>query len=159
MALKEERQVQHTNVRCTVSGVTERGGILSHVPGVEGLCGYADATAVSGAVALPVGLMLGDVEALNHFRHPEYRQRNVDAQGTVQGVATAGEFITDFVETNLASGESVGTYVPGDILYLADDGKVSRSSASGATGSARLEIGRALSSVDGDGFLRILLSL
>jgi hypothetical protein len=117
MALKGSRQVADTNIDCTVSGVAERGGILCFDPVANGLCLYADQTAVSGALVNPAGLLLDDVEALNHMRHPEYRQRNVVPQGSVVGIATEGEFETDFVEQNLASGESVGTYAPGDPLF------------------------------------------
>jgi hypothetical protein len=159
MALQESRQVFHTNVDCTVSGVAERGGILSFVPGVAGLCAYADATAVSGAVANPAGLLLDDVEDINYMRNPEYRQRNVSPLGSVVGVATEGEFITDQVEQNLPTGESVGTYALGDTLYLADNGTVSRSDASGATGTARPTVGKALSTLGSDGFLKVRIEL
>lgn len=160
MSLQESRQVFHTNVGCTVSGVAERGGILSYVPGVEGLCEYADATAVSGQLALPAGLLLDDVEDLNYFRHGEYRQRNVVPLGSVVGIVTEGELITDFVETTLA-GISVGTYAPGDLLYLADDGQVSRSNGTFANGAAAVRplVGRALSSLGADGFLKLRTEL
>jgi hypothetical protein len=159
MALQESRQVFHTNVDCTVSGVAERGGILSYVPGVNGLCAYADATAVSGALSGPAGLLLDDVEDINHFRNPEYRQRNVVPKGSVVGIATEGEFLTDQVEQNLPTGESVGTYAPGDTLYLADNGTVSRDNASGATGTARTTVGTALSALGSDGFLKVRIEL
>jgi hypothetical protein len=128
---------------------------MSYTPGVPGLCGYADATAVSGQLVQPAGLLLGDVEALNHFRHPEYRNRNVDQQGTVQGIATEGEFDTDFVETATVDGADVGTYAAGDRLFLADNGNVSRDSF----GGVRPEVGRALGAVNSDGFLRVRIEL
>lgn len=155
MGLLQLRQVADTNVDCTVSGVAERGGILSFVPGVEGLCAYADATATSGSNALPAGLLLDDIEALNFMRHPEYRQRNVGPQGSVVGVATEGEFWTDFVEQTTADGASVGTYAPGDLLYLADNGQVSRLNVLGI----RVQVGRALSSLSSDGYLKIRLDV
>lgn len=160
MALAQLRQVVRTNVDLTVSGVSERGGIISFVPGVNGLGAYADATAVSGALVQPAGLLLDDVEALNFFIHPEYRQREVVPQGSVVGLATEGEFITDFVETTLA-GLSVGTYAPGDILYLADNGKVSRNNGTLNNGAAakRVVVGRALSALDSNGFLKIRLTV
>jgi hypothetical protein len=154
MALSQSRQVFQTDINCTVSGVAERGGILSFVPGVEGLCAYADATAVSGAVANPAGLLLDDVEALNPFREPEYRQRNVVQAGSVVGVVTEGEFFTDFVETSITNFGAL-TYTPGEILYLADDGKVSNLNVN----SGRVQIGRALSSVDSNGFLKIRVEI
>lgn len=155
MGLLQQRQVHDTNVDCTVSGVAERGGILSFVPGVEGLCEYANAAAVSGSLSLPAGLLLDDVEALNFYRHPEYRQRNVVPEGSVVGVAVEGEFWTDFVEQTTADGASVGTYAPGDPLYLGDAGQVSRLNVHGV----RPLIGRALSSLSGDGFLKLRLDI
>jgi len=155
MALKETRQTQHTNIDCTVSGVAERGGILSFVPGVAGLCEYSDATAVSGQLANPAGLLLDDVEALNYYNHPEYRQRNVVPQGSNVGIATEGEFFTDFVETATADGASVGTYAAGDTLYLADLGQVSRQQIA----NLRPTVGKALAALTADSFLKIRLEL
>ncbi len=154
MALGTTRQVFQTNIDCTVSGVAERGGVLSHVPGVAGLCSYADATAVSGQVAFPAGLLLDDVEALNFYRHPEYRQRNVVPQGSVVGLATEGEFFTDMVEVTVA-GFGTLTYSPGEKLYLADGGKFSNLNV----GGNRVQVGRALSSLDGNGFLKVSVEL
>lgn len=161
MALHEDRQVFHTNVDCTVSGVSERGGILSFVPAVEGLCAYADATAVSGSLVQPAGLLLDDVESMNYFTHPEYRQRNVVPRGSVVGIATEGEFTTDFVEQTGPGAISVGTYAPGDVLYLADNGQVSRNNGTFNNGATAIRpvIGKALSSLDADGFLKLRLEL
>lgn len=155
MSLRESRQVFQTNIDCTVSGVAERGGILSYVPGVAGLCEYANAAAVSGSLSNPAGLLLDDVEALNFYNHPEYRQRNVVPQGSVVGIATEGEFITDMVETATPDGASVGTYAPGDPLFLADDGKVSRQQIA----ALRPSIGKALAAITTDGFLKIRVEL
>lgn len=155
MSLGESRQVFHTNVDCTVSGVAERGGVLSYVPGVAGLCEYADATAVSGQLSKPAGLLMDDVEDLNYYRHPEYLQRNVVPKGSVVGQITDGEIWTDFVETATADGASVGTYIPGDTLYLADGGQVSRQQVHGA----RVVIGKVLEGLTADGFLKIRIEL
>lgn len=155
MALKETRQTWQTNIDCTVSGVAERGGILSFVPGVNGLCEYSNGAAVSGQLAKPAGLLLDDVEALNYFNHPEYRQRNVVPQGSVVGIATEGEFWTDFVEVTTPDGASVGTYRPGDTLYLADTGKVSRQQIA----ALRPVVGQALSALTSDSFLKIRLEI
>jgi hypothetical protein len=160
MALGESRQVFHTNVDLSVSGVAERGGIISFDPVQAGNGIYADATAVSGQLVQPAGLLLDDVEALNFFEHPEYRQRNVVPQGSVVGLLTDGEGSTDFVETTLA-GISVGTYAAGDPLYLADDGKLSRNNGTfGNLATAiRVRVGTALGTVDSDGFLRVRIDL
>ena len=158
MALKPLRQTHQTNIECTVSGVSERGGILSYDPVANGLCLYADATAVSGQLTKAAGLLLEDIEALNFHRHPQYHYRNVSPQGSVVGIATEGEFEIDFVETTGPGGIPVGTYKAGDLLYLADDGNVSRNDGSG-TGVTREQIGKALGTVDSDGFLKIRLEL
>jgi hypothetical protein len=158
MGLLPARQVFDTNIDLTVSGVAERGGILSFVPGVNGLGAYANAAAVSGQLVQPAGLLLDDVEALNFMDRPEPRQRNVVPQGSVVGIATEGEFWTDFVETTLA-GVSVGTYVPGDPLYLADNGKLSRNNGLLAIGVSRHLVGRALSALGSDGYLHVRIEL
>jgi hypothetical protein len=124
---------------------------------VNGLCAYADATAVSGQLVNPAGLLLDDVEALNFFNHPEYRQRNVVPQGSVVGIVTEGEVLTDFVEQALATGETVGTYAPGDPIYLADNGQVSRFQT--INGNNRILVGRALSALDANGFLKVRIEL
>lgn len=162
MALKESRQTFHTDVSNTVSGVAERGGILSYVPGVNGLAAYADATAVSGTnVVKAIGLLLDDVEDINYFKQPEYRQRNVVPKGSVVGIATQGEFWTDFVEQTGPGNISVGTYAPGDVLYLADNGNVSRNNGTfnnGAT-AKRVTVGKALSALGSDSFLKVRIDL
>ncbi len=162
MALQGSRQTFQTLVDGTCSGVSERGGVMCFVPGVPGLVAYADATAVSGSLVQPLGLLLDDVEALNFYNHPEYRQRNVVPQGSVVGLATEGEFYTDFVETPTGPGGiSVGTYAPGDVLYLADNGKVSRNNGTfnnGAT-AKRVVVGKALSALSSDGFLKVRIDL
>jgi hypothetical protein len=155
MALRESRQTFETNIDNTCSGVAERGGILSFVPGVVGLVGYLNAQAVSGQVAKPAGLLLDDVESINYFIQPEYRQRNVVPQGSVVGLAIEGEFWTDFVEQSIAGFGTVGTYAPGDTLYLANDGQLSRLQVTGR----RVQVGVALSALTSDGFLKIRLEL
>ncbi len=164
MALLETRQVFHTLVDCTVSGVAERGGILAHVPDstAAGLCVYANAAAVSGAITYyPAGLLLDDVEAENYFNHPEHRQRNVVPQGSVVGIATQGEFWTDFVEQTGPGAISVGTYVIGEPLYLADDGQVSRNNGTFNNGATALRelVGQTLSTLQTSGFLKIRVEL
>lgn len=160
MSLGENRQVFETVVDQVCSGLAVRGGILSYVPGVPGLVEYSDATAVSGSLSTACGLLLDDVEAINYFNNPEYRQRNVVPQGSVVGIANKGEFYTDFVETTLG-GITVGTYVPGDILYKADAGKVSRNNGTfGNLGTARREVvGKALSVLGSDLFLKIRVDI
>lgn len=159
MALAETRQVYQTNIDYATSGVMERGGIASFVPWAEGLIYYAPSGDMSGVSIRPLGILLEDMEDLNFFRHPQYRQRNVSPLGSVGGVGVEGEYKTNFVETvfvpNGGGGVLTLTYVPGDILYLADAGKVSKQNID----SERARVGYALSSVDSDGFLRIRLQI
>lgn len=161
MALRENRQVHETRTEYSVSGVAERGGIMSFDPVATNLVQYANAGAVSGLVAFPAGLLMDDVEALNHMNHPEYRQRNVVPQGSVVGLCNEGVFETDFVEQTGPGGLSVGTYRPGDVLYLADNGNVSRNNGTlnnGAT-AKRPVVGKALSALGSDGFLKISVEI
>lgn len=161
MALQPSRQVFQTYVEGTCSGVAERGGIMSFVPGVAGLVAYANAAAVSGQLVQPLGLLMDDVENLNYYNHPEFRQRNVVPQGSVVGICTEGEFWTDFVETTGPGAISAGTYAPGDVLYLADNGQVSRNNGTfnnGAT-AKRFVVGKALSALGSDGFLKVRIDL
>lgn len=161
MALREARQVWHTLIDCSVSGVAERGGILAYTPYANGICEYANAAAVSGQVVKAAGLLLDDVEDINYFKQPEYRQRNVVPLGSVVSIATEGEFWTDFVEQTGPGAISVGTYVPGDTLYLADNGQVSRNNGTfnnGAT-AKRVIVGKALSALTADGYLKVRITL
>lgn len=161
MALGESRQVFHTNVELSVSGVAERGAIISYDPVQAGNGILANAAAVSGQLVQPAGLLLDDVEALNYFEHPEYRQRNVVPQGSVVGLLTDGEVVTDFVETTGPGNIPVGTYAAGDPLYLADNGQLSRNNGTfnnGAT-AIRVRVGTALGAVDADGFLKVRIDL
>lgn len=160
MGLGAERQIFHTDVSQSASGVAARGGMMSYDPVQAGNVIYADATAVSGAVVQPAGLLLDDVEALNFFTHPEYRQRNVVPQGSVVGLVTDGEVITDFIETTRPdNGASVGTYAAGDKLYLADDGQISRFDGTDAGTGLRERVGTCLSAIDSDGFLKVRIDL
>mgnify|MGYP001585856969 CR=1 FL=1 len=155
MGLKGSRQVSQTGIEVSVSGVAARGGVLSYVPGVAGLAEYSNAAAVSGQLAKPLGILMDDVEDINYFRSPEFRNRNVVAKGSVVGYITEGDVWTDFVETTTADGASVGTYAPGDTLYLANDGKVSRLNVLGR----RPVVGAARSTIGSDGYIKIRVEL
>jgi hypothetical protein len=96
------------------------------------------------------------------MRNPEYRQRNVVPKGSVVGIVTEGEFHTDQVESTGPGAISVGTYAPGDTLYLGDNGEVSRNNGTfgNVTATAiRPVIGKALSALGADGFLKIRVEL
>lgn len=162
MALAESRQVYATNIDFSTSGALERGGVVSAVPwDAEGLVYYAPSGDMSGVNIRPIGLLLEDIEDINPMKQPQYRQRNVSPLGSVVGVAVEGEFKTNFVETTFVpaggGGVITNTYVPGDVLYLADGGYVSKLNTAGAVPRAR--IGYALSSVDSDGYIKIRLEI
>jgi len=161
MALLESRQVFQTIVDKSMSGVAARGGIAAYDPVSNGNLIYADATAVSGQLANPAGILMEDVEALNFMDHPEYLHRNVSPQGSVVGLITDGEVYTNFVETTGPGNIPVGTYASGDTIYMADNGNVSRNNGTfNNEGTAiRKEIGKALGAVDSDGFLKIRVDL
>jgi hypothetical protein len=161
MTLTETRQIWRTDISLSVSGVAERGGIIAYDPVNANLGIYANAAAVSGQIVQPAGLLLDDVEALNYFLHPEYRQRNVVPQGSVVGLATECEVWTDFVETTGPGGISVGTYAPGDALYMADNGNLSRNNGTFQNGATakRVRVGTALSALNSDGFLKVRIEL
>jgi hypothetical protein len=151
MALNETRQVEQTNIQLSSSGVMERGGIVSFMPWAEGLGYYAPS--LSGATIRPVGILMEDIEDINPMLQPQYRNRNVSPLGSPIGVGVEGEYETDFVETTI-TGFGALTYAPGDVLYLGDNGQVSKQFITG-----RPTIGYALSSVDSDGFLKIRLQI
>ncbi len=157
MALGETRQVFQTDVSCASSGTMERGTVTAYAPWAEGLCILATSGMMSGVTIVPHGLLLEDIESLNHFKHPEYRNRNVSQVGSVVGVATEGEFITDQVETvhvDPTGAVVTNTYAQGDPIYLGDEGQISKLQI-----TDRPLIGRALSSVDAQGFLKVFIDI
>lgn len=154
MSLKGDRQVFETVNDFVGSGILERGGILCVVPGATtGVATYLNAAAVSGQVAKPIGILLDDIEAHNPFKQFEQTHRNVIRSGTAVSIAAEGEFWTDKYETTLPSGPSVGTYAYGDVLYLADNGKVSRHAV-----GVRPVVGKVISAPV-DGFIKISVEL
>jgi hypothetical protein len=88
---------------------------------------------------IPVGLQLNDIEHINFARefHPQ-RIRNTDvAWGTV-GIATQGDFETDWVHI-------VGTVQSGDHAYAGPSGTLTNSSSFGG-----IRVGRFLSGLTSD---------
>jgi hypothetical protein len=112
MALGPNRQVFQTRIRYAVAAAAERGGILS-ASSTAGEALYDP----DGSGALPLGLLLDDVEDLNFDRHPEYLQRNVVDIGSVVGIANEGEFQTDMYIASPAPSQ-------GDPAYLHPSGFV-----------------------------------
>lgn len=121
MALRSIRQVVETSNQYHADAAAERGGILSLASGQ--VVSYNAETAASGAV--PIGVLLTDVEDLNYFNGPQKLMRSVIDIGGVVGVAVEGEFETDFIEDSIA-----GTIVAGQTAYLTADGELTNSPTS-----------------------------
>lgn len=113
MALRPIRQVVETSNQYHADAVAERGGILSLASGQ--VVSYNATAAASGAV--PIGVLLTDVEDFNYFNGPQKRLRSVIDIGGVVAVAVEGEFETDFIATAVA-----GLISAGETAYLTADG-------------------------------------
>ena len=147
MALGPNRQVFQTTIDYAVNAAAERGGILSY----SATAGEAEYD-VDGSGALPIGILLDDVEDLNFDRHPEYLQRNVVDIGSVVGIANEGVFDTDQV----VSGNSPAQ---GNPAYLHPNGQVSTVQLDDGVGNVSPRVGTFRSSLDANGFVRILVDL
>lgn len=156
MALGEYRQVLATDINWVVDAAAERGGILSAASG--NIASYNTSITASGVT--PIGILLDDVEDLNPMKHPQFYQRNVTDIGGKVGIATKGEFITDFVD-----GYAKPHIDAGDKAYLTHSGLVTiRALAPGIVSAAGgsgvgVEVGRFLSNVDSNGFVKLYLNL
>lgn len=106
MALGPNRQVFQTRIRYAVASAAERGGILS-ASSTVGEALYD----LDGSGALPLGILLDDVEDLNFDKHPEYLQRNVVDIGSVVGIANEGEFETDLYIASPAPTQGAPAYL------------------------------------------------
>jgi len=146
MALGPNRQVFQTRIRYALSEVAERGGIV-HASATAGEVSYTSVSPTGGA--LPLGILLDDVEDLNFDRHPEYLQRNVVDVGSVVGIANEGEFQTDLI---------VGSPTQGAPAYLHASGLVSPTQLSdGITDAPR--VGTFLTALDANGFATLYVEL
>lgn len=156
MALGEYRQVLATDINFVVNAAAERGGILSAASG--NIASYVASVVASGTT--PIGILLDDVESLNPMLHPQYYQRNVTDIGGKVGIATQGEFITDFLDPDAEVHIDAG-----DRAYLQNSGLLTiRALAPGVVGSAGgsgvgIVVGRFLSSVDSNGFAKVWIDL
>jgi len=147
MALGPNRQVFQTTIDYAVNAAAVRGGILSY----STTAGEAEYD-VDGSGALPIGILLDDVEDLNFDRHPEYLQRNVVDIGSVVGIANEGVFDTDAVVAG-------NTPAQGNPAYLHPGGEVSTVQLDDGLGSVSPRVGTFRSSLDANGFVRLLVDL
>jgi len=112
MALRPFRQVMATNNDFVSStSAMERGGVVSVASGNLG----SYATEASGAV--PLGILLNDIEDLNYFTGREPLFRSAHDIGSVLAIAAEGE-----VETDMLDPAITGTISAGDPAYLSCSG-------------------------------------
>lgn len=147
MALGPNRQVFQTTIDYAVNSIAARGGILSY----SATAGEAEYN-VDGSGALPLGILLDDVEDMNFDRHPEYLQRNVVDIGSVVGIANEGVFDTDQV----VAGDAPAQGLP---AYLHPDGQVGTTQLDDGVGNVSPRVGTFRSSLDANGFVRLLVDL
>lgn len=163
MAMGESRQVLATDMNWTVAAAAERGGILCAASGLAAAYNTNISSPASGLPfkVVPIGMLLEDVESLNPMLQPQYYQRNVSDLGSKVGIATMGEFVTDFID-----GYAKPHIDAGDAAYLTHSGLLTiRELAPGVVssnpeqGTSGIVVGRFLSSVDSNGFARVLISI
>jgi len=147
MALGPNRQVFQTTIDFAVNAAAERGGILSY-SATAGEAAY-DA---DGSGALPLGLLLDDVESMNFDRQPEYLQRNVVDIGSTVGVANEGVFDTNMVVTSPAPAQGLPA-------YLHPGGQVGTAQLDDGLGNVSPRVGTFRSAVDANGYVRLLVDL
>lgn len=122
MALKPIRQQQESNIDWTCPWTQERGGILTYAT-VSG-CVVAQ-YAGDPINAIPIGLQLNDIEHMNLSLHVNPQHiRNVDMPCAIVGIATQGDYETDWLTI-------VGSLFNGDIAYVGPSGTITNSASFG----------------------------
>jgi hypothetical protein len=122
MSLRPERQTQQVNIDYQCPWTQERGGILSWVQ-ASGI--YFAEYAFNPSGVHSIGIQLNDVENVNMTRQPFQQYiRNIDIPMARVGVATQGDFLTDWVYP-------VGTINPGDLAYAGPSGMITNSASFG----------------------------
>jgi hypothetical protein len=111
MALRPFRQILATSNEFVGNAAMERGGVVSVASGNVG----SYATEASGAV--PLGILLNDIEDLNYFTGREQLYRSAHDIGSVLAIATEGE-----VETDMLDPAVTGTISAGDPAFLSSSG-------------------------------------
>ena len=159
MALRESRRVEATSIDYIVTAAAERGGLLTSSSGAVAAYNTNIGTIPSGVV--PVGVLMEDIEEQNYLTHPQRYHRNVSDIGSVVGVMTKGEVWTDFID-----GYAKPHVHAGKTAYLTHSGLVTtREFAPGVVGSlpqmgeSGVVVGRFLSSIDSDGFVKVRIDL
>lgn len=145
MALGPNRQVFQTTIKYAVNEVAERGGIMS----AAATAGEVTYTVSPTGGALPIGMLLDDVEDLNFDRHPEYLQREVVDVGSTVGLVNKGEMETDQI---------VGTPAQGQPAYLHPGGTIGPVQLTDGLNPAP-RVGTFRTALDANGFSEVLVDL
>jgi len=122
MSLRPDRQTQQVNIDFPCPWTQERGGVLgwAQASGMYYLEYAFDPSGVHIA-----GLQLNDIENVNMTRQPFQQYiRNIDIPFAIVGVATQGDFLTDWIYP-------VGAINQGDIAYAGPSGMITNSSTFG----------------------------
>lgn len=123
MSLKPLRQTQQVNTDFITPYTQELGGCLTLVLS-SGM--YIAQYAADPSGAFPMGVQLNSVEHMNLTRQPHrtFLGYTVDVPCAIVGIATEGEFITDWLHL-------VGSIAPGDAAYVGPSGTFTNSAAFG----------------------------
>lgn len=147
MALKPERQVHQTDMTHVLLQACEPGMVVA-ASGVNGYAIIAGSPEVGVSGVYPLGLVLNTRESFNYGKEYERFSYDTDDLGTVISICKEGELLTNKV---------VGTVVPGQRAYMALNGNVSAANpqAPANPNVHDFQVGRFLSSIDADGFVRV----
>lgn len=157
MALRESRRVEATTIEYIVTAAAERGGLLSAASG--NVASYNTSIAPSSIV--PIGILLEDIEAQNYMTHPQYYQRNVSDLGSVVGIMTKGEVVTDFIdpyaEPHIHAGKNA--YLTHSGLLTTYDFAPGVVGSNSDIGTSGVLVGKFMSNRDSNGFARVRIDL
>ena len=147
MALAPKRKVNADDLieEFAMNMVAERGGIACASTTV----GEVEYLVSPTGGALPIGMLLDDVESLNFDRHPEYLLRNVVDVGSQVSLVKKG-----LLSTNLV----VGTPVQGQLLYLHPSGYVGATRLTDGINPAPL-VGKTIEAANAAGYVYLSLDL
>lgn len=114
MSLKPLRQTEETNIDFICPWTQEKGGCLTYAC-VSGVMVAQYAFEPSGL--FPIGIQLNDVEWMNLGRqyHRTFLGYTTDMPCSIVGIATQGDFITDWLYIE-------GSISPGDNAYAGPSG-------------------------------------
>ena len=147
MALKGDRNVLETDISFFINVEAEKGELVHLSTGGSGAAmdnSVALAVTATGNGAQPLGILLNDVVDIDQTRqHINWHKDEVQKGGKCT-IMTKGTIVTDKV---------TGTPAAGAVAYVNVDGTV------GAISGGSSAVGRFLSSVDSDGYIKVAVNL